>query len=183
MDGSEIVERVGEAFELGEALTVEGRRLQRGEPAPPFVLDVLDPATGAIGRERLSDTAGLVRLLNVVNSLDTTVCAIETRRFEAARADLPDVIVVLTISMDLPYAQARWNAEAGVTHRALSAHRDVAFGRAYGTLIREWRLLQRAVFVIDRDDRLVHVEYVADQMAQPDYDAALAAARQAAATS
>jgi len=179
MESPPIVERVGEAFELGERLTVEGRRLEPGETAPVYELDVLDTATGAIGHERLSDTAGLVRLLNVVNSLDTTVCAIETRRFEAARADLPDEIVVLTISMDLPYAQARWNAEAGVTHRALSAHREEAFGRAYGTLIREWRLLQRAVFVIDRRDRLVHVEYVADQMAQPDYDAALAAARAA----
>ena len=180
VEGTDIVERLGEAFELGEQLTVEGRRLEPGDVAPPFELDVLDPSTGAIGRERLSDTTGLVRLLNVVNSLDTPVCAIETRRFEAARADLPDSIVVLTISMDLPYAQARWNAEAGVTHRALSAHREPAFGRAYGTLIREWRLLQRAVFVIGRDDRLVHVEYVADQMAQPDYDAALAAARKAA---
>jgi thiol peroxidase len=178
-----IVERVGEAFELGESLTVEGRRLVPGAPAPAFELDAMDPATGKIGVERLSDTAGLVRLLNVVNSLDTPVCAIETRRFEAARAELPDSIVVLTISMDLPYAQARWNAEAGVTHRALSAHRDTTFGRAYGTLIREWRLLQRAVFVIDRDDRLVHVEYVADQMAQPDYDAALIAARESAAAS
>lgn len=183
MESPAIVERVGEAFELGEQLTVEGRRLEAGEIAPPFELDLLDPATGAIGVERLSNTAGLVRLLNVVNSLDTSVCAIETRRFEAARAELPDSIVVLTISMDLPFAQARWNAAAGVTHRALSAHRATTFGRAYGTLIREWRLLQRAVFVIDRHDRLVHVEYVADQMAQPDYDAALGAARRAAAAS
>jgi thiol peroxidase len=181
MEPPAIVERVGEAFELGERLTVEGRRLESGAVAPPFELDVLDPVTDAVGRERLSDTAGLVRLLNVVNSLDTPVCAIETRRFEAARSSLPEGIVVLTISMDLPYAQARWNAEAGVTHRALSAHRSEAFGRAYGTLIREWRLLQRAVFVIDRHDRLVHVDYVADQMAQPDYDAALEAARRAAA--
>jgi thiol peroxidase len=95
---------------------------------------------------------------------------------------LPDDIVVLTISMDLPYAQARWNAEVGVTHRALSAHRSEVFGRAYGTQIVEWRLLQRAVFVVDRNDRIVHVEYVADQMAEPDYSAALAGARAAAAT-
>jgi thiol peroxidase len=175
--------REGEAFEFDQRLTVVGLRLQPGEAAPPFELDLLDPASGAIAHRRLSDTAGQVRLLNVVNSLDTTVCAIETRRFDAARADLPADIVVLTISMDLPFAQARWNAEAGVAHQSLSAHRSEAFGRAYGTLIREWRLLQRAVFVIDRNDQLVHVEYVADQMAQPDYDAALAAARTAAVAS
>jgi thiol peroxidase len=175
------VERTGEAFEAGEQLTVLGRRLEVGEAAPPFELDMLDPASGSIVRQTLADTRGRVRLLNDVNSLDTPVCAIETRRFETARAELPDDIVVLTISMDLPYAQARWNAEAGVTHRALSAHRSEAFGRAYGTQIVEWRLLQRAVFVIDRDDRIVHVEYVADQLAEPDYAAALAAARSAAA--
>jgi len=173
-------ERTGEAFEAEEQLTVLGRRLEEGERAPAFELDRLDPATGAIVREGLGDSAGRVRLLNVVNSLDTPVCAIETRRFEAARADLPDSIVVLTISMDLPYAQARWNAETGVTHRALSAHRTEAFGLAYGTFIPEWRLLQRAVFVIGRDDRLVHVEYVADQATEPDYERALAAARAAA---
>jgi thiol peroxidase len=171
--------RTGEAFEAGERLTVLGRRLEVGEHAPAFELDRLDPAPGAIVRESLGDTEGRVRLLNVVNSLDTPVCAIETRRFEAARADLPDSIVVLTISMDLPYAQARWNAEAGVTHRALSAHRTEAFGIAYGTFIPEWRLLQRAVFVICRDDRIVHVEYVADQATEPDYDRALNAARMA----
>lgn len=181
-DRSEIDVRADEAFELDERLTIAGRQLKPGDVAPPFQLDLLDPTSGLLSHVRLSDTAGLVRLLNVVNSLDTTVCAIETRRFEAARAELPDDIVVLTISMDLPFAQARWNVEAGVAHQALSAHRSEDFGRAYGTLIREWRLLQRAVFVIDRDDRLVHVEYVADQMAQPDYDAALAAARTAART-
>jgi thiol peroxidase len=176
----DVLERTGEAFEADEHLTVLGRRLQVGEMAPPFELDLLEPSTGSIVHRRLADSRGHVRLLNVVNSLDTPVCAIETRRFETARAGLPDDIVVLTISMDLPYAQARWNAEQGVTHGALSAHRSEDFGLAYGTQIREWRLLQRAVFVIDRDDRLVHVEYVADQMAQPDYEAALSAAQAAA---
>jgi len=176
VDADPIERRIGEAFEGDERLTVLGRRLAVGEPAPDFELDMLDPASDAIVRQTLADTHGRVRLLNVVNSLDTPVCSIETRRFEAERRELPDDIVVMTISMDLPYAQARWNAEAGVTHRALSAHRSEEFGRAYGTQIVEWRLLQRAVFVIGRDDRLVHVEYVADQMAEPDYAAAIAAA-------
>jgi thiol peroxidase len=173
-------ERTGEAFEAGEQLTVLGRKLGVGEPAPSFELDMLDGSTGAVVRRTLADTAGQVRVLNVVNSLDTTVCAIETRRFEALIPELPDDIVVLTISMDLPYAQERWKTESGVTHPALSAHRSEAFGIAYGTQIREWRLLQRAVFVVDRDGGIVHAEYVADQMAQPDYDAAIAAARTAA---
>jgi thiol peroxidase len=173
-------ERTGEAYEAGESLTVIGRRLEPGERAPEFDLDSLDPATGAVSHQTLAATAGRVRLLNVINSLDTPVCAIETRRFEAARQELPDDIVVLTISMDLPYAQVRWNTEAGVTHRALSAHRSEEFGRSYGVLIREWRLLQRAVFVVDRQERLTYVEYVSDQAAEPDYEAALAAARAAA---
>src|SRR5262249_37943403 len=80
----------------------------------------------------------------------------------------------------LPFAQARWCGAAGVGLQALSAHKDDAFGRAYGVLVKGWRLLQRAVFVITSDDRLAHVEYVADQMAEPDYEAAVAAARAAA---
>jgi len=128
-DGAAI-RRTGGAFEAGEELTVLGRQLAVGEVVPAFELDMLDPPSGAIVRQTLADTAGRVRLLNVINSLETPVCAIETRRFEAERAELPDDIVVLTISMDLPCAQARWNAEAGVTHRALSAHRWEAFGRA-----------------------------------------------------
>lgn len=81
--------------------------------------------------------------------------------------------------MDLPFAQARWQGAEGVKHQALSSHRSEQFGRDYGVLLKEWRLLQRAVFVIDRDDRVVYAEYVADQMREPDYDAALAAVRAA----
>jgi thiol peroxidase len=86
---------------------------------------------------------------------------------------------LFTVSMDLPFAQARWRAAEGVEHEALSSHRSEEFGRNYGVLLREWRLLQRAVFVIDAADRVVYAEYVADQMAEPDYDAALDAARSA----
>ena len=172
-------ERAGEAFELGEQLTVVGRKLTPGDPAPAFVLDTLDPRRG-MRQVRLADSAGTVRLLNVVNSLDTPVCHVETRRWESSLASLPPGIGVFTVSMDLPYAQSRWQAAEGVTHAVLSAHRDERFGRDYGVLIKEWRLLQRAVFVIDRHDRVVYAEYVADQMREPDYEAALAAARAAA---
>ena len=114
-----------------------------------------------------------VRLLNVVNSLDTPVCHVETHRWEALRADLPENVRVYTVSMDLPFAQARWQQAESVTHQALSAHRNEQFGRDYGVLIKEWRLLQRAVFVIDADGRIAYAEYVPDQMREPDYDAAL----------
>ncbi len=130
---------------------------------------------------RLADSAGLVRLLTVINSLDTPVCHLETHRWEDLRADLPPDVRVYTISMDLPFAQARWHAAERVAHSALSSHRSEAFGQDYGVLIKEWRLFQRAVFVIGRNDRIVYAEYVADQMREPEYAGALAAARQAAA--
>jgi thiol peroxidase len=175
-----IEERKGEAFELQERLTVVGRKLKAGEHAPHFVLDWLNPASGAIQQVRLADSAGKVRLLNVVNSLDTPVCQVETRCWEKFRPELPAEVSIYTISMDLPFALARWQTAENMTHLALSAHRDEKFGQDYGVLLKEWRLLQRAVFVIDRNDRIAYADYVPDQMKEPDYAAALAAARQAA---
>jgi thioredoxin-dependent peroxiredoxin len=173
-------ERAGEAFELDARLTVVGRQLRAGERAPEFALDWLDPKAGAVRLVRLAHTVGQVRLLSVVNSVDTPVCQAETHRWEALRADLPRGVLVCTVSMDLPFALARWQAAAGVTHQLLSAHRDERFGRDYGVLLKEWRLLQRAVFVIGRDDRVVYAEYVADQLREPDYGATAAAAERAA---
>ncbi|HEV2236886.1 MAG TPA: thiol peroxidase [Ktedonobacterales bacterium] len=172
-----ITERLGEAYELGEQLTVVGRKLRAGDTAPDFALETFDAAAGAIRAVRLADTMGSVRVLNVVNSLDTPVCHIETRRWDGLRADLPAGVVLYTVSMDLPFAQARWKAAEGVTHQALSAHKSERFGQDYGVLIKEWRLLQRAVFVIDGAGELVYAEYVADQMQEPDYSAALGAIR------
>jgi thiol peroxidase len=149
--------------------------------APDYTLDTFDTEQGAIRTVRLTDSAGSVRVLNVVNSLDTPVCRIETRRWEDMLADLPQGVVIQTISMDLPFAQARWKAAEGVTHQALSAHKNEQFGRDYGVLIKEWRLLQRAVFVLDGEGRIRYVEYVSDQMREPDYDASLHAARAATA--
>jgi thiol peroxidase len=175
-----VEERTGEAFEFAERLTVVGRKLQAGEQAPDFTLEHFDPAESAMKQVSLADSAGSVRLLNVVNSLDTPVCHVETRRWEGLRGDLPAGTTVYTISMDLPFAQARWQTAEGVAHQSLSAHKSEDFGREYGVLLKEWRLLQRAVFVIDRAGHIVHAEYVPDQMTEPDYDAAVAAARQAA---
>jgi thiol peroxidase len=175
-------ERQGEAFEFDERLTVLGRKLEPGMLAPDFALDTFDAEQGALRIVRLTDSAGSVRVLNVVNSLDTPICQIETRRWEDMLADFPGSVIIQTISMDLPFAQARWKAAEGVAHQALSAHKSEQFGRDYGVLIKEWRLLQRAVFVIDGEGRIRYAEYVPDQMREPDYDAALQAARAAMAS-
>ncbi len=171
-------ERTDEAFELGERLTVVGKKLHPGEVAPDFLLDYFDRSDASIRQIRLADSAGTVRLLNVVNSLDTPVCQVETRRWEQLAKELSPDVHVYTISMDLPFAQARWQSAEGVTHYSLSAHRSERFGEDYGVLIKEWRLLQRAVFVIDLQGRIVYAEYIADQMREPDYEAALEAVRQ-----
>jgi thiol peroxidase len=123
-----VTERQGEAYELGEHLTVVGRKLQAGEAAPDFALETFDAAAGAIRVAHLADTAGSVRVLNVVNSLDTPVCHVETRRWDGLRADLPAGVVLYTVSMDLPFAQARWKAAEGVAHPALSSHKSEQFG-------------------------------------------------------
>jgi thioredoxin-dependent peroxiredoxin len=170
-------ERTGEAFEGDVRLTVVGRRLQVGDPAPDFALDALAPGEGAPREVTLAGGAGRVRLLHVVNSLDTPVCHVGAHRFEDMRARELGGVDVFTVSMDLPFAQARWRAAESVGHETLSSHRSEAFGRDYGVLLREWRLLQRAVFVIDGAGRVAHAEYVADQMAEPDYAAAAATAR------
>lgn len=170
-----MIERVGEAFEFSEQLTVVGDKLKPGDVAPEFTLDWFNPGAGAPQPVSLSDTAGNIHLLNVVNSLDTPVCQVETRRWEKMLDELPEGTTVYTISMDLPFAIDRWMREARITHKGLSSHRSEQFGIDYGVLIKEWRMLQRSVFVIDRSGAIAYVEYVDDQMKEPDYAAALEA--------
>ena len=173
--------RTGEAFEGDIRLTVVGDRLRVGDTAPDFVLDTIAPGDPAPREVTLSSGNGRVRLLHVVNSLDTPVCHVGAHRFEDLRsAGLPSNVDVYTVSMDLPFAQLRWRGAESVSQEALSGHRSESFGRDYGVLLQEWRLLQRAVFVVDGDGQIQHAEYVADQMAEPDYGAAIAAARAAA---
>src|SRR5437762_13744712 len=147
-------ERTDEAFELSERLTVVGKRLVPGEIAPDFLLDYFDRRDSSIRQVRLADYAGTVRLLSVVNSLDTPVCQAETRRWEQLSKELSsDACVyvmrrweqlskelsdlqICTVSMDLPFAQARWRSTEGVTHCSLSAHRSNRFGADYGVLIK-----------------------------------------------
>ena len=175
-------ERKDEAFEGDIRLTVVGKKLKPGDDAPDFILEALSAGDAAPREVTLKSGAGRVRLLHVVNSLDTPVCHVGARRFEQSRtADLPPNVDVYTVSMDLPFAQLRWRTAEGVIHEALSAHRSKKFGRAYGVLLKEWRLLERAVFVIDGEGKIVYAEYVPDQMAEPNYEAAITAARDAAA--
>lgn len=171
-----MVERTGEAYEFDMRLTVVGAKLQKGDMAPDFDLENFNPTTEAMSNVKLSDSAGKVRLLNVINSIDTPVCHIETRRWQDEAALLPG-LEVFTIAMDLPFALARWQKTEGVNHTFLSAHQSEKFGIDYGVLLKEWRLLQRAVFVIDADGAIVHAEYVDDQMKEPDYGAALEAVK------
>jgi len=173
-------ERMGEALAGTEQLTILGRQLRAGDPAPDFRLDYLDLADMAVGTVGLADSAGMVRLLNIVNSLERPVCQHVTRQWEALGADLPPDACIYTVSMDSPQVQARWQDTADVLHQFLSAQHGAQFGQDYGVWLKQWRLLQRAVFVIDRHDRIVYAEYIADQLREPDYGAAMETVRQAA---
>jgi len=175
-------ERIGEAYAGAEQLTVMGKQLQVGDAAPDFCLDYLDLADLAVRTISLADSRGLVRLLSVVNSLERPVCQRVTRQWEGLCADLPSGACIYTVSKDSPQMQARWQDTVGVLHQALSAQRSEQFGQDYGVWLKQWRLLQRSVFVLDRNDRIVYAEYVADQLREPDYAAPLQAVQQAAVT-
>lgn len=172
--------RMGEAFAGTEPLTVIGRRLHPGEPAPDYCLSYLDLVDLAVHTVRLADSAGLVRLLSMVNSLERPLCQMVTQRWEALCPVLPANACIYTVSMDPPEMQARWQDRAGVLHQALTAHHSVQFGQDYGVWLREWHLLQSSVMVSDRADHIVYVEYVTDQLSEPNYTAAIEAVRQAA---
>ena len=171
------IRRTGEAFEEGVRLTVVGEKLRAGQAAPAFGLDTLRPGAAFPEAVTLADSGRRIRLLNVINSIDTPVCHVETCRWQQLLGELPAGVELYTISMDLPFALLRWLTAEGLDHTCLSSHRSERFGTDYGVLLQEWRLLQRAVFVIDSDGGIAHAEYVADQMKEPDYDAALAAVR------
>jgi thioredoxin-dependent peroxiredoxin len=170
-------ERAGAATFLGNPLTVLGPELTAGGKAPDFTV-----LTNDLKENTLASTAGKIRLISVVPSLDTPVCDAQTRRFNQEAASLGSQVVILTISMDLPFAQKRWCGAAGVDRvQTLSDHRDASFGLAYGTLIKELRLDSRAIFIVDATDNLRYVEYVKEVSAHPNYDAALAAVKGAVA--
>jgi thiol peroxidase len=168
------VERVSGVTFKGKPMTVVGAQLGPGDKAPDFNLVAND-----LSEVTLADSAGKVRLISVVPSLDTSICDLQTRRFNQEAAGFGPDVVVLTVSADLPFAQKRWCGAAGVERvQTLSDYRDMNFGDAYGTHIKELRLEQRAVFVVDGAGVVRYAEYVPEVAQHPDYDAALAALRQ-----
>lgn len=153
-------------------MTLLGPELKPGDKAPDFhaIDDSLKPVD-------LPATGHGVRIFSVVPSLDTPVCDAQTKRFNDEAGKLPS-LTIYTISMDLPFAQKRWCGAFGVDHvKMVSDHRDGSFGQAYGTLIKELRIMSRAIFVVDKDNVIRHAEYVKEVADHPNYDAALAAAK------
>lgn len=169
-------ERQGGVTFKGNPLTVIGDLLKVGDKAPDFKLLAPD-----FSEKTLADSAGKVRIISVVPSLDTPICDQQSRRFNTEIAAFGDKAVCLTISVDLPPAQKRWCGAAEATNvQTLSDHRDTSFGNAYGLTIKELRLLQRAVFVVDGGGVIRYCQYVPEVAEHPDYDAALAAAKELA---
>jgi thioredoxin-dependent peroxiredoxin len=162
----------------GTPVNLDGPQLKVGDQAPDFTLQGLD-----LSDVTLKASTGRVRILSTVPSLDTPVCDTETRRFNEEAAKLSNVDI-LTISVDLPMAAKRWCGAAGIERvKCLSDHRTTEFGRSYGVLLKGGKLdrfLARAVFVVDKNDKLVHIEYVPEIAQEPNYEAALNAARKAA---
>jgi len=166
-------ERKGIVTIFGNPLTLLGDAVTVGQKAPDFV--TLD---NDLNPKSLADYAGKVLLIAAVPSLDTPVCDMETRRFNTEASKLGADVRILTISMDLPFAQKRWCAAAGIDQVAtLSDHRDASFGTNWGVLIKELRLLARSVFVVGKDGVVKYMEIVPEATHEPNYDAALAAAK------
>ncbi|WP_340002345.1 thiol peroxidase [Oceanobacillus sp. FSL K6-0127] len=157
-----------------DSVTLLGNEVKVGDTAPNFIL-----LSNDLKEVTLDDYQGKVKLIAAVPSVDTGVCAEETIRFNKEADTLPNV-QVLTISMDLPFAQGRWCAANGVKQLdTLSDHRNADFGKNYGVLIEELRLLARAIFVVDANNKVTYVEYVSEATNHPDYDKALEAAKNA----
>ena len=162
-----MAERKGIVTFQGNPLTLLGREVKEGERAPDF--EVLGNDMAPV---KVSAFRGKVCIITSVPSLDTPVCDLETHKFNDKSAGLGQDVVILTISMDLPFAQKRWCGAAGVTRvKTLSDHREAAFGLAYGVLIKELRLLARAVFVVDREGFIRYIQQVKEVTHEPDYDA------------
>jgi len=167
-------ERTGLVTMQGNPLTLLGEAATAGQPAPDVELVANDLSTVT-----LSSFKGKVCIITSVPSLDTPVCDTETRRFNEEAGKMGNNVVVLAVSMDLPFAQARWCGAAGVANvLTLSDHRDAAFGRSYGVLLKDLRLLARAVFVVDPEGIIRYEELVKEVTSEPNYEAALQAAKQ-----
>ncbi|MBW1841505.1 MAG: thiol peroxidase [Deltaproteobacteria bacterium] len=166
-------ERSGIVTIHGNPLTLIGPALEKGNPAPD--VELLDNDLNPV---KLSSFQGKVCVISSVPSLDTPVCDMETRRFNTEAEKLGDTVTVLTVSMDLPFAQKRWCGAAGVENVVtLSDHRNAAFGEAYGVLIKELRLTARSIFVVDPNGVIQYIQTVSEVSEEPDYNAVLDAVK------
>ncbi|MFB9326031.1 thiol peroxidase [Paenibacillus aurantiacus] len=166
-------ERTGVATLKGNPITLIGPELKKGDQAPAFTLN-----KSLVEAVSLSDYAGKIKLISVVPSIDTGVCDAQTRRFNEEAGNLGDNVVVLTVSVDLPMAQARWCGAAGIDKvTLLSDYKDNSFGEAYGVLIKELRLDMRSIFVIDGNDTIQYVEVLSEMTEHPNYEQAIEAVK------
>ena len=166
-------ERSGAATFKGNPITLIGPQLKAGDAAPDFTV-----SKNLLEDVSLKDYAGKIKLISVVPSLDTGVCDAQTRRFNEEAAGLGDDVVILTISADLPFAQARWCGAAGVDRViTLSDCKSRSFGEAYGVLIKEFQLDMRSIFVVDANDTITYVEYLGEMTEHPNYEAAIDAVK------
>jgi thiol peroxidase len=166
-------ERTGVITFKGNPMTLLGPALQSGGRAPDFA--VVDTSLAPVS---LASYAGKIKVISAVPSLDTPVCDTETRRFNQEAAALPENVAVLTISLDLPFAQKRWCGAAGIDRvTTLSDYQNRSFALAYGVLIKELKLLSRSIFVVDDKDTIRYIQHVPEVTSEPDYAAVLAAVR------
>lgn len=153
--------------------TVVGDMLETGAAAPDFTLVATD-----LSERSLGNYAGKVKIFSVVPSVDTGVCSAQTRRFNEEAASMGDDIVILTVSADLPFALKRYCGNEGIENtETLSTHRDMKFAEDYGVHDTDWRICQRAVVVVDQDDKVQYAEYVPVIGDEVDFEAALAKAK------
>jgi thiol peroxidase len=170
------IERVGLVKFEGNEVTVIGPDILVGQKAPEFTAVTQEWSTF----NGLLDTKGKVRIISSLLSLNTSVCDRETRHFNQEATGLDELIVILTVSMDLPYLLKNWCASAGVDRvKTLSDHKNADFGQKYGVLLKEQRILRRAVFVVDRDDMVVYSAYMPALGDEPNYPEVLDAAKRA----
>ena len=165
--------RTGVVTFAGNPIALLGKEVKVGDKAPAFTL--LD---NGLGEKTLTDYAGTVKVISVVPSLDTGVCDAQTRWFNQNVSKLGDNVVVLTVSVDLPFAQKRWCGAAGIDQvETLSDHRDLSFGENYGFILEGLRLLSRGIVIIDKDDVVRYVEYVPEVTSAVNFEAAEAATK------
>ena len=166
--------RTGVVTFAGNPIALLGKEVKVGDKAPAFTL--LD---NGLGEKTLADYAGKVKVISVVPSLDTGVCDAQTRWFNQNVSKLGENVVVLTVSVDLPFAQKRWCGAAGIDQvETLSDHRNLSFGENYGFILEGLRLLSRGIVVIDKDDVVRYVEYVPEVTSAVNFDAAEAATKE-----